>query len=603
MGVFETVCPDQVTGINETCNGIDDDCDGTIDNGALITFFVDRDGDGFGSNASGAETRQSCDPVAGFVANDSDCNDTLAAVSPAANEVCDAADTDEDCDGMVNESCGCSNVGMTQACCAGRGAQTCEARDGGATLSMCTVAASPEVCNGIDDDCDGTTDELYATTAPDGGVLVLTDGGVIGLDGRCSVGVGACARTAGTICSGGSLSCAAVAGSPGTEICNNLDDDCDGQTDEASTGLCPATGQACTGGSCQCPAGQAVCGTSCQPLGGVCTRGTGACVRTGSLVCTSGSATCSAVAGTPGTETCNNVDDDCDGQTDEAAASLCPASGQTCSIGTCSCPGAQVVCGSSCQTLGGSCSAGLGACLRNGAFACISGGAACNATPGTPGTEICDGIDNNCDGAVDEGVKVSCYPDTDNDTYSNDTTVTQQCRDNTRASFGFCPTGFVAASLGKGTDCNSSDPNKYVNSSVRVDADGDTYCIGAAFTQCGNGSGAPGTRLTTNCNATDDCKDSNSYANQACFLPSEFQSVGQLKICEVGVPKTETFGVLTHRFCPPGFSRSGAPRSVRHHGTAAGTCTPSGDLLLTMTCDFWAIGNFVCNVQGDCVAN
>jgi len=134
---------------------------------------------------------------------------------------------------------------------------------------LCIAAA--ETCNGLDDDCDGTVDDGVPTGA------------------SCSAGIGACARTGTTLCVSGALTgCSAVAGAPGTETCNGLDDDCDGTVDDG------------------------------VPTGAPCSSGVGACARTGTTLCVGGALTgCSAVAGAPGTETCNTVDDDCDGTVDE----------------------------------------------------------------------------------------------------------------------------------------------------------------------------------------------------------------------------------------------------------------------------------------------
>jgi hypothetical protein len=76
-----------------------------------------------------------------------------------ATEGCDPGFVDEDCDGASNEGCGCAPIDSTLACCSGRGVQTCLATAGGSAYSACSVAAATEVCNGIDDDCDGSTDE------------------------------------------------------------------------------------------------------------------------------------------------------------------------------------------------------------------------------------------------------------------------------------------------------------------------------------------------------------------------------------------------------------------------------------------------------------
>ncbi len=622
-GIFETACAGESIATTETCNAIDDDCDGTVDEGTLITFFVDRDGDGFGSNASGAETQLSCTPVAGFVTNDSDCNDTRAAVSPAAFEVCDPADIDEDCDGMANESCGCSNVGMTQACCAGRGAQTCEARDGGATLSSCTVAASPEVCNAIDDDCDGVTDELYATTAPDGGVLVLADGGVIELDGGCTVGVGACARTAATMCSGGSLSCAAVAGSPSTELCNNLDDDCDGQIDEASTGLCAATGQSCAAGTCQCPSGQAVCGSSCQTLGGTCSAGVGACLRTGAIACISGGASCNATSGTPTAETCDGIDNDCDGSTDEGVTVTClvDADNDRASPGTAT----SQQCPDTARASWGSCPSGFvspGAALNtadcNDALASVYQMAATFAD--ADGDRHCAGPQTpSCIGTAPPAGRLeaaSCTSTSDCNDANANAWILGMTRSDADGDF-FCvgpqmptcngtnpPAGRVFPNncTGFGSDdCNDSDQLGYFEIQVRADADNDGYCVGSTVPQCGNGTPTTGTRAATSCQGTD-CRDVNAQATTTCYLAGAYQTAAATKECGFGPPPTET-KTATGGSCPSGFSRILAPYSGSYAGNPGGNCTATSNTTLTMSCGSLTLGSFSCRVIGDCSAN
>jgi hypothetical protein len=96
-------CDDGDAAINpsadERCDGIDNDCDGEIDEHAVDreTFWADRDGDGFGDAARATEA---CSAPGGFVENADDCDDTDPSVSPDGAEVCN--DVDDDCDGLVD---------------------------------------------------------------------------------------------------------------------------------------------------------------------------------------------------------------------------------------------------------------------------------------------------------------------------------------------------------------------------------------------------------------------------------------------------------------------------------------------------------------------
>jgi hypothetical protein len=95
--------PSSFTGAPETCDGADNDCNGVVDDPAILgasTWWADADGDGFGDAAS---TVESCAPPEGYVSNDADCDDTDIALSPDAEEVCGDG-TDQDCNG-VDESC------------------------------------------------------------------------------------------------------------------------------------------------------------------------------------------------------------------------------------------------------------------------------------------------------------------------------------------------------------------------------------------------------------------------------------------------------------------------------------------------------------------
>lgn len=89
-------------GAAESCDGVDQDCDDNVDESAADAdaYYPDTDGDGFGDPAS---VRYSCEALDDHVTDNTDCDDTDSAVNPSATEVCDDADVDEDCDGLVND--------------------------------------------------------------------------------------------------------------------------------------------------------------------------------------------------------------------------------------------------------------------------------------------------------------------------------------------------------------------------------------------------------------------------------------------------------------------------------------------------------------------
>jgi hypothetical protein len=114
----------------------------------ITTFYADFDGDGYGNGASGVA--QACSAPAGYVSNNSDCNDDNASVHPGATEICGNG-IDDDCDGQVDETCGSpDNDGDGYTVAQG------DCNDNNASINP----GATEICgNGIDDDCDGQIDE------------------------------------------------------------------------------------------------------------------------------------------------------------------------------------------------------------------------------------------------------------------------------------------------------------------------------------------------------------------------------------------------------------------------------------------------------------
>ncbi|MBI5676177.1 MAG: putative metal-binding motif-containing protein [Nitrospirae bacterium] len=95
-------CNDENTAVNpgaaETCDKIDNNCDGQIDEGLTTTYYRDADSDTYGDAVA---TINACSQPAGYVSNNADCNDSNAAINPGATEICDGIDND--CDRQIDE--------------------------------------------------------------------------------------------------------------------------------------------------------------------------------------------------------------------------------------------------------------------------------------------------------------------------------------------------------------------------------------------------------------------------------------------------------------------------------------------------------------------
>ncbi len=127
----------------EVCNGIDDDCEGTVDEGASDphTWYLDRDADGYGVDAS---TLIACELPGGYAEFGGDCNDFNNTYFPSADERACTPGIDLNCDGFTGSD---DNDGD--------GWPACEECDDG---EYDTHPGAIEVCNGEDDDCDGRPD-------------------------------------------------------------------------------------------------------------------------------------------------------------------------------------------------------------------------------------------------------------------------------------------------------------------------------------------------------------------------------------------------------------------------------------------------------------
>ncbi|MCB9639452.1 MAG: putative metal-binding motif-containing protein [Myxococcales bacterium] len=346
------------------------------------------------SGPAGTEGKGLCKQGLRYCLREGTWGGCLGEILPS-QERCDGRDND--CDGLIDQTF--SELGKScrvgQGACEATGTQVCSP-DG--KLAVCdAVAGEPktEQCNGVDDDCDGKTDEglvrsCYTGPASSKGF------------GLCRDGKQTCEKGVWGTCAGEVL--------PDQEICDQRDNNCDGQVDEG----------------CTCIAGeQQVCYSG--PLGsenvGLCREGLQRCGQDRRWgPCLNGIV--------PALETCDGQDNDCDGNIDESFPEKekdCQIPQRTgrCAQGTYLCRGNALLCVSRYSTsqeicdgqdndcdgltdetfplLGSPCvvSQQQGAC-KDGSLACVGGRSTCVPLR-QPLPESCNGLDDDCDGSIDFG--------------------------------------------------------------------------------------------------------------------------------------------------------------------------------------------------------
>jgi hypothetical protein len=269
-------------GATETCNGIDDNCIGGVDEGFNVGTTCQ-------SSANSCDDTNSGTLVCKVDHSGSECSVGTPAERTNWNQNCESAPN----------SCGDKNTGKTD--CNGACQEPTPAERAGYGDTCQSAANNCGATNPGSIQCDGTC----SAQKPADGVLNTyyrdSDEDSYGTSADTKE---ACSTPTGYVLIGGDCNDNDAAVNPGaTETCDGVDNDCDANTADGSDESWFNEGTKC---------------------------GTGACAASGKYVCGSGVKTDTCAAGTPAEETCNNVDDDCDGSTDEDLTQE-----TTCGVGAC----------------------------------------------------------------------------------------------------------------------------------------------------------------------------------------------------------------------------------------------------------------------------
>ncbi len=424
--------PNMFIGNNEDCDGIDNNCNGEIDEGVGDTFYVDADADGYGDPDQPALL---CELAEGYTLNNSDCDDTDPLIFPDAEELCDGIDNN--CDGVADDAD--LQIWYQDADGDGYGdlesaVETCMSLPGYVTLGgdcddidSSIAPNATELCDGIDNNCDEVVDDDAV-----GRTVWYLDADGDGY-GDVNQSLETCTQPSGYVVD--ATDCndqSAVAYPSGTEVCDGVDNDCNGQTDDQDSGLqnallwyLDADGDGfgldtVTATGCSAPPSFIAQNNDCNDL--------------------------DATISPNGIEVCDEVDNNCDGAIDEGVELTFyydqDGDGYGISNNT------------------------VEACVAPTSY--VGNADDCNdlvPEAYTNAVEVCDGIDNDCNGMADEGVLLDWYLDLDGDGFGNNAYSLQACTSPSN--------NYVA----DGDDCDDGDSTFYPGA-LETCVDVDQNCDG-----------------------------------------------------------------------------------------------------------------------------
>jgi hypothetical protein len=381
----------------EICDHIDNDCNGKVDdvapaklasdpNNCSACFMVCSYVNAFGVCTNGVCSEGPCQP--GYYNNNNDPKGCMDKCNPTLPPTCKVM---ADC----QNGKGCNGGFCADTCTDGSGAGDkggCPANT--ACRDIGALVCVPELCDGIDNNCNGVVDEGFDTnTDPNncGGCGIFCNlpnamnscvNGMCTL-GMCNIGFKDLNMKPGDGCE---YQCPVYP--PVPEICNGIDDDCDGQIDNNVTDVgkpcddfCPALAGCVANNSCGFKL--STCAGKCC---GVCTEG--------KTICAAGAPVCQMGMG-PALEVCDNVDNNCDGQIDEGFnLQTDPVNCGACN-NKCNLPNAIAGCAAGKCTIA-TCKPGFADLDKNPANGCEY---TCPVMP--PSVETCNNKDDDCDGVVD----------------------------------------------------------------------------------------------------------------------------------------------------------------------------------------------------------